>query len=186
VVDPGLQYELNAQKPWFASKLLSSMNVLNIREPLNSNCNNVEELEISLGPWKWGGKYHLEEDNTHLLESDTSNHSNPTKSTTARPFKKDSSAERRKYFTKRNLDRSKARFSTKYIYGMEVVYYFKFFSLFISFQQVFSPYINLNTLDLTMGVHVNMYQYMKGQPFTFICKSRSRNTPLFIIQFRLE
>ena len=118
MVDPGLQYELNVPKPWFASRLLSSMNILHIRKPQTQlSLDNLEELKRAFGPWKWGGNQHLEEDNTLLLESDVTG---PLAKSTARPFRKDSSAERRKFFTKRNLDRSKVRFSTKYIYGMEV------------------------------------------------------------------
>ena len=120
MIDPGLQYELNVPKPWFASRLLSSMNILNIREPIipqplaaESNTSKIhEQLKKALGPWNWGGKY-MKEDNNHLFDTDTSQAS-------TRPFKKDSSSERRKYFTKRSIDRSKLFFSPKYIYGMEV------------------------------------------------------------------
>eukprot|EP00842_Homolaphlyctis_polyrhiza_P000734 jgi/Hompol1/1661/HPOL_005674-RA len=201
LIDPALQSDIYSDKPWLFSPILCSMNIVNVspaKTPIHnaapsesiekrsskSSINNMlagpdssfkwdrtKDISISsakathlkptpseiLGDWIWDGTKELLEDNA-LLVADHSDAS----------FATDSISERRKFY-----QRAKARKET--IFRPENIYNF----------EIFAPFIDLNTFDLTLGININLLRYLKKQPVRLMAKSQSKNIHLFVIEFDL-
>ncbi|RKO88451.1 hypothetical protein BDK51DRAFT_32657 [Blyttiomyces helicus] len=207
LIDPALKTDLYAEKPWLFSPMLCSMNIVNV-EKANAPVVNAHPSDpkadaateqasvsskesvraIAIGPdmsyprdaalevsspahlvtskpspeelltkWTWVGEKELEEDTALLLPSNE-----------AAPFPPDGIAERRKHFQK-----PKAR--QNMIFKPENVYNF----------EIFAPFIDLNTFDLTLGININLLGYMNNQPIRLMSKSWTKNIPFFVIEFDL-
>ncbi len=137
-IDPALQTDLYADKPWLYSPMLCSMNAVNVEKlalgeppakvvpgkssqlPKSARA-SVDELSAPasavqstpsadeiLGKWRWGGETELQEDNRLLFES------------TEVPFDSSNIAERRKYFQKQK-NRQAESFKPDRVYHLEVL-----------------------------------------------------------------
>jgi hypothetical protein len=49
----------------------------------------------------------------------------------------------------------------------------------------FSPYVNWNTFELSMGLKVKVEKYLNGQGVTFVGRTRDHSRVFFVIEFRL-
>ncbi|TPX61396.1 hypothetical protein SpCBS45565_g07291 [Spizellomyces sp. 'palustris'] len=195
LIDPALKNDVYADKPWLWSPALCSMNIVNVVKaenpvtnahpaesnprttvngrtvtgPDTSKSKNVK-LEVSkltksadekpdsqLTKWAWFGPEELQESTQLLLSSQEDS-----------PFPSDGISERRKYFQNENA-RKEMVFKPDYIYNLEI----------------FAPFMNLNTFDLTLGININLLQYLNKQPIRLISKSLSKNVPFYIIEFDL-
>ncbi|KAI9099510.1 hypothetical protein DFS34DRAFT_693906 [Phlyctochytrium arcticum] len=197
VIDPALKNDVYADKPWLWSPALCSMNIVNVvkatspivnahpaAEPKSTSPDAAPtkgpdtqqpkrpNSELSkrrssvkgpvvpdkvLTPWLWGSGEELEEDTTLLVDG-----SNPS------PFPADGINERRKYFQS-----EKARKAL--VFKPDNVYNF----------EIFAPFMNLNTFDLSLGISINLLQYLNKQPIRLISKSLVKNVPFFVIEFDL-
>lgn len=193
-IDPALITDMYADRPWLYSPMLCSMNTVNVvratsrvtggasgvigptEPPLRkgpgsevamarSKANAVGGLEAGkatpdkvVGLWEWGGEKELKEANKLLLPD----------SVDTPYFGDEDVAERRKYFNKKE-HRENMKFTPDYVYNLEI----------------FAPFIDLNTFDLTLGINVNLLRYLNNQPIRLICKSLSKNVPFFIVEFDL-
>ncbi|KAJ3196709.1 hypothetical protein HK101_008048 [Irineochytrium annulatum] len=196
LIDPALITDMYSDRPWLYSPMLCSMNIVNVvkadkpvhgaaaelkgtEPPLHSGGHEVSlplskakttvkpNPEEVLGKWEWGGDVELKEENSLLLpegqpimdDGHVLDH---------KPFAPDGINERRKYFNKKS-NRVHAKFSPDQVYNLEI----------------FAPFIDFNTFDLTLGINVNLLRYLTGQPIRLMCKSHSKNVPFFIVEFFL-
>ncbi|KAJ3102202.1 hypothetical protein HDU97_000699 [Phlyctochytrium planicorne] len=194
-IDPALITDMYSDRPWLYSPMLCSMNTVNVvkapgpvsgaaplpitptNPPLRAGGKEVSvplekagaDVEKNLGKWEWGGEVELKEENTLLIPD-------PSKiviedadgSYNGLPFPSDGIAERRKWFNKKD-NRLTTTFSPDYVYNLEI----------------FAPFIDFNTFDLTLGINVNLLRYLQDQPIRLICKSHSKNIPFYVIEFLL-
>jgi len=160
----------------------------------SSSCSNLSLGELSrpaanitgfnpadiLGEWQWGGEKELEEDTTLLHNisiNDSMISTSPSSATLATPnsasgitsFSSLSSSsaaaslpfsptdvnERRSYYRKEHHRKLTTLRSDK-------VYHF----------EIFAPFINLNTFDLSLGVNINVHKYVNGQPIRLVCRTK--------------
>ncbi|KAJ3312871.1 hypothetical protein HDU76_002786 [Blyttiomyces sp. JEL0837] len=199
LIDPALITDMYADRPWLYSPMLCSMNIVNVvkatnpihdaaLEPLAAAnpplyaYENAREISMPmaeavekgvdgagkalskkpdevLGKWEWGGEVELKEENQLLL---------PDKVGENTEFASDAIADRRRFFNKKQ-NREEMIFSPDYVYNLEI----------------FAPFIDFNTFDLTLGINVNLLRYLTNQPIRLICKSLSKNIPFFIVEFDL-
>ncbi|KAI8898601.1 hypothetical protein BC833DRAFT_589183 [Globomyces pollinis-pini] len=89
-----------------------------------------------------------------------------TKLLTNHPLK--SASDRRAYFLNSNL-------SKNIHFNPDHVYHFDFFG----------PSIDFNTFQLSLGIHIDITRYLNHQPVRFMAKSKSLDTTLFVIEFKL-
>ncbi|KAI9325107.1 hypothetical protein DFJ73DRAFT_220223 [Zopfochytrium polystomum] len=190
-IDPALITDMYSDRPWLYSPMLCSMNTVNVvkaesrilgaaQEPITATepplyaggpevsmalskalapgSGVKQNPEKILGKWEWGGEKELKEVNDLLLPG-----------VDHREFPSDGVADRRKYFNKKQ-NREEMSFTPDYVYNLEI----------------FAPFIDFNTFDLTLGINVNLLRYLTNQPIRLICKSLSKNVPFFIIEFDLQ
>ncbi|KAJ3278103.1 hypothetical protein HK104_002649 [Borealophlyctis nickersoniae] len=206
LIDPALKSEIYSDTPWLYSPMLCSMNIVNVEKakgpvvnahpsesvdpsPTKSSSSGGSspgvtvmgpdpkipkdpKLEVSqpsksvttkpspaelLTEWRWVGNDELQEDTNLMLDEIGED-----------VFPPDGIAERRKYFQKQKARQSFV-FKPDYVYNFEI----------------FAPFIDLNTFDLSLGISINLIQYLKGQPIRMMAKSWSKNVPFFVIEFDL-
>ncbi|KAJ3033070.1 hypothetical protein HDV00_006802, partial [Rhizophlyctis rosea] len=203
VIDPALKTDIYSDTPWLYSPLLCSMNIVNVQKattplsnvhPADTKADTASEKgsisstssktskvgtvgpdtsvpknpawEVStptskvttkpsptelLTKWVWAGENELQEDTTLMLDELGED-----------AFPPDGIAERRKYFQKQKA-RERFVFKPDYVYNFEI----------------FAPFIDLNTFDLTLGININLLQYLRGQPIRMMAKSWAKNVPFF-------
>jgi hypothetical protein len=120
VIDPSLQLDLTAEKPWLLSPAFCAMNTIQVDAaktaldqvdikpaslPL-SEAKLAYPVESWLGPWTWGGEAELKEDISQMFKGDVL------------PFPADSYTDRRKYFGE--ADNRKVKISPDKIYNMDI------------------------------------------------------------------
>ncbi|KAJ3275736.1 hypothetical protein HDV01_007203 [Terramyces sp. JEL0728] len=204
LIDPALQVDIYSETPWLYSPILCSMNIVNVVKaatpvvgaaPLDPKAKEVSD-KISakskdslillnsadpkytatkqqeksqamnsvtskptpsdiLGDWIWRDGKELEENNTLLH-------------TTQPDFASDAIAERRKHYQKQKT-RKHTIFSPNNVYNFEI----------------FAPFIDLNTFDLSLGININILRYLNNQPLRLMAKAQSSNKVLFVIEFDL-
>ncbi|TPX30952.1 hypothetical protein SmJEL517_g05628 [Synchytrium microbalum] len=186
LIDPALAADLYADKPWLYSPMLCAMNILNVRkaprplpspdalskafEGLSVSKSNPHEIAINalklttpptpadiVGNWEWGGENELKEDSGLLLPKGED-----------APFAPTSVSDRRKHFQKA-ASRKVVCFKPEFVYNFEI----------------FAPFMDFNTYDLSLGINVNVLKYANYQPIRLFTKSASKNIPFFIIEFDL-
>ncbi|KAJ1556592.1 hypothetical protein HK096_000031, partial [Nowakowskiella sp. JEL0078] len=194
LIDPALETDIYSEQPWLFSPCLAAMNIVNVQPathpvknaapadivilsasggPLNSPLTAKFEYETSapaksvtenpnpdqlLGEWEWGGVNELIEDNNLLLPD---LRDDP-------PFPQDGITERRRHFGKAS-NMKEIVFTPDYIYNMEI----------------FAPFMDFNTFDLTLGLNINVMPYLKNQPIRIIMKSKSKNIPFYVVEYAL-
>ncbi|KAI8849611.1 hypothetical protein BC829DRAFT_361868 [Chytridium lagenaria] len=171
-IDPALITDMYSDRPWLFSPMLCSMNIVNVVKaaaPLCAAKAVAYKPESILGKWEWGGAVELKEDNS-LLCPDPSKIviADADGSENGVPYKSDDIAERRKWFNKKD-NRLATSFTPDNVYNLEI----------------FAPFIDFNTFDLTLGINVNLLRYLNEQPIRLICKSHSKNVPFYVIEFLL-
>ncbi|KAJ3282760.1 hypothetical protein HDU79_009677 [Rhizoclosmatium sp. JEL0117] len=167
LVDSTFSHDLTADKPWTYSTTLSSQNTLSVSKapgPIPSGPLTKTDAEKTLGKWTWGGATELVENNALLRESLNSE----AEKDAGLPFGPQDHEKRRKYFQK-TAHREGITLSPDYVYTMDT----------------FTPFIDLNTMGLKMGLTLNMNDYTGGQPHTIVFKSKSKNQVFLIMEFRL-
>ncbi|KAJ3115840.1 hypothetical protein HDU96_011028 [Phlyctochytrium bullatum] len=197
-IDPALITDMYSDRPWLYSPMLCSMNTVNVVKapspvvgaaplpikptdpPLRAGGKEISvpsakaaaagvDPEKVLGKWEWGGEVELKEENTMLIPDPSKVKIEDADGThDGRPFPPDGIAERRKWFNKKD-NRLATTFSPDYVYNLEI----------------FAPFIDFNTFDLTLGINVNLLRYLSDQPIRLICKSHSKNVPFYVIEFLL-
>jgi len=185
LIDPALQTDMFGDFPWLYSPLLCSMNTVNIKQaeeklppspPVSTSSANVITESIScpssdkdeyaaaiLGKWEWTDR-ELPEDSAFLTMA-LQQESNFDKRD---HFASDDIAGRRKYFQKKEHRTSKV-FKEGQLYSFEI----------------FAPFIDLNTFDLSLGINVNVHKYLNNQPIRLMSKSQSMNEQFFVVEFDL-
>jgi hypothetical protein len=116
LIDPALQNDLYAERPWLFSPILCAMNTVNVSLTNNPMSNPAEPVAVPhdnaneslLTPWIWKNGQELHEDSTHLFPN-----------TEIPPFANSEFSERRKHF-QRDMNRQSLMFKTDRIYNMEV------------------------------------------------------------------
>ncbi|TPX39212.1 hypothetical protein SeMB42_g06406 [Synchytrium endobioticum] len=188
LIDPALAADLYADKPWLYSPMLCAMNIMNVRkapgplpspdtlakafEGLSLDKKQYHKGEVAihsakmtkhptpidiLGVWEWGGDHELKEDSGLLLPIDEDS-----------PFGPTNVSDRRKHFQKAS-HRKVICFKPDLVYNFEI----------------FAPFMDFNTYDLSLGINVNVLKYANYQPIRLFTKSASRNIPFFVIEFDL-
>jgi len=176
MIDPALENNIAEDEPSMTSPILCQMNMVNVtkaktplnelpeipwdklknsnRTSFNKGCLATTEPEafgikpdVYLNDWVWGGETELKEDTTLLLSEDVGN---------ARPFEIDDLAARRKYFQKQE-NRQHNKFTPDKIYNLEI----------------FAPFINLNTFDISLGININIIRYLNNQPLKLVARTNS-------------
>ena len=176
MIDPALEMEVNGDSPYFLSPLVCAMNTMSTEtatsatsdcSPVDSLISSTNSLSIvgeqavfrkspsSLPNWTFGGKEELKENSALLCPNNAD--FNP----------RDSSA-RRKYFQKLSN-----RLAVTFV--PEMVYMF----------EIFAPFINMNTFDLSLGINVNVFKLLNNQPMRLVAKCRNSNKTFFCVEFRL-
>ncbi|KAJ3213195.1 hypothetical protein HDU67_003173 [Dinochytrium kinnereticum] len=197
-IDPALITDMYSERPWLYSPMLCSMNIVNVvkasgpvtgaasgaitatNPPLRAGGKEISvpsakassqgaNPEEALGKWTWGGETELKEENSLLLPDPSKIVIDDADGTESGiPFPSDGIAERRKFFNKKD-NRLAMSFTPDNVYNLEI----------------FAPFIDFNTFDLTLGINVNLLRYLSGQPIRLICKSHSKNIPFYVIEFML-
>jgi hypothetical protein len=72
LIDPALQSDVYADKPWLFSPMLCSMNILHILKANSEILNAAPTIEVPIGPKKKGDKQDLGSTNSVDLDSSTS------------------------------------------------------------------------------------------------------------------
>jgi len=191
MIDPALENHIADDHPSMTSPILCQMNMVNVtkaKTPLDqlpdlpwdkiknttrTTCSNgalaTTEPEVFgikpdlyLNDWVWGGATELKEDTTLLLDEDENNE---------RPFEIDDLAARRKYFQKQE-NRQIHKFTTDKIYNLEI----------------FAPFINLNTFDISLGININIIKYLNNQPLKLIARTNENYTgkPLEFVNLEFD
>jgi len=189
MIDPALENHISDDQPSMTSPVLCQMNFVNVtkaKTPINQipeipwdklkNTNSTSFVpgclattepeafginpEVYLDKWVWGGSNELKEDTT-LLFKDGEN----------RPFDIDDLAARRKYFQKEE-NRIQNNFTTDKIYNLEI----------------FAPFINLNTFDISLGININIIKYLNDQPLKLVARTNENypNKPIEFINIAFD
>jgi len=174
MIDPALENHISEDHPSMTSPILCQMNMVNvtkaktpldqlpelpwdkIRNSSRTSCGNGAlattepeafgiKPDLYLDDWVWGGAKELKEDTTLLLNEAESKD---------RPFDIDDLAARRKYFQKQE-NRQNNTFTTDKIYNLEI----------------FAPFINLNTFDISLGININIIKYLNNQPLKLVART---------------
>ncbi|KAJ3181940.1 hypothetical protein HDU85_003457 [Gaertneriomyces sp. JEL0708] len=168
LIDPALKTDVYAEKPWLWSPVLCAMNIVNVakaKKPFTASSKAVAKhrSEIKMEPHpdevlcEWKGTEELTE-NTSLLMDDADD----------LPFPPEGIAERRRHFQSEE-ERKAVTFKPDNVYQTEI----------------FAPFIDLNTFDLTLGININLLQYLNGQPIRMMSKSLSKGDPFYVVEFDL-
>jgi hypothetical protein len=170
VIDPSFQHDLFSERPWIASPLISAANTINVE--------TGDSLHIGHPKWRWGGSKKLEEETSSFLQQipeskqrnsvSTFSKVMSTFSQSAVSLDPKSSDDRRRVMANKSV-REDLSFTPENIYNFEF----------------FSPFVDFNTFDLTMGIRINMLQYINYKPFTYMVKSKIKDSPILIIEFAL-
>jgi len=177
MIDPALENNISDDEPSMTSPILCQMNMVNVtkaKTPLNElpeipwdkirNSNRTScgkgcfattepeafgiKPDVYLNDWTWGGDAELKEDTTLLLTESINEDE--------RPFEIDDLAARRKYFQKQE-NRQNNTFTTDKIYNLEI----------------FAPFINLNTFDISLGININIIKYLNNQPLKLVARTNN-------------
>lgn len=129
LIDPALTADAYAQKPWFLSPLVCSMNIVNVAKAnlpidvvfdtssisstdkyksLNSAQLKPKNTELLCNPWIWKNANYLTESNTFITQLNTP------------PFAAEAVGDRRKYFQKQK-NRESNKFIPENLYNFEVL-----------------------------------------------------------------
>ncbi|RKO98277.1 hypothetical protein CXG81DRAFT_3654, partial [Caulochytrium protostelioides] len=149
VIDPALTHDMYAERPWFFSPMLASMNVVAV-SPAPGPTMAVSPVEAS-------DSASLAENNALLFPAGSA------------PFGAADIPERRKFFQKHANYKAMA-FDPQLVYNLEI----------------FAPFMDFNTFDLSLGMSVNVARYTNNQPIRLICKSKSKNATIFVVEYALE
>jgi len=184
MIDPALENHISEEHPSMTSPVLCQMNFVNVtkaktpidqlpeipwdklkntnRTSFTQGCLATTEPEayginpdVYLDEWVWGGTKELKEDTTLLFNDEGAE----------RPFDVDNLSARRKYFQKEE-NRINNNFTTDKIYNLEI----------------FAPFINLNTFDISLGININILKYLNNQPLKLVCCTNA-NYPEEKIEF---
>lgn len=112
-----------------------------------------------LNSWTWGGADELIESNSLLFTKGSDMSTNNT------GIPDSGYAERRKFFQK-SSNRQNYTFTTDKIYNLEI----------------FAPFINFNTFDLSLGISVNIFKLLNHQPIRLLARSKSKGVSLFVVE----
>jgi len=174
MIDPALENHISEDEPSMTSPLLCQMNFVNVtkaktainelpeipwdklknnnRTSFSKGCLATTEPEaygikpeVYLDEWIWGGSKELTEDTTLLLNEE---------GLEERPFEIDDLVARRKYFQKEE-NRENNSFTPDKIYNLEI----------------FAPFINLNTFDISLGININILKYLNDQPLKLVART---------------
>ncbi|KAI8898161.1 hypothetical protein BC833DRAFT_590740 [Globomyces pollinis-pini] len=213
MIDAGLQTDVYCDKPWLLSPIFCSMNVVDVQkatipvhnaapnaQPVSPGSKSVNSLNSSkskkkeedmgastigpdknhkrdhkketscpasevqtspkpaeiLGEWVWKGETELKENNELLIEN------------AEVPYANDAADERRKHFQKQKV-RKATVLSPNNVYNFEI----------------YAPFINFNTFDVSMGININILRYLNEQPIRLLAKSQSTNQTFFVVEFDL-
>lgn len=118
---------------------------------------NTHQQDKLLGyNWMWEFPKVLDEDSSLLSED------------IELPFETSDSSSRRKYFGDED-NRKSIDIKADKGYNMEI----------------FAPFINMNTFDLSLGISINILKYLEGQPVRMVAKSWKSDKSLFVVEFDL-
>ncbi|KAI9331157.1 hypothetical protein BDR26DRAFT_841336 [Obelidium mucronatum] len=162
LMDSTFSHDVYADKPWTMSTALSSQNLVEITKattPIPKGPITPDMAEQVLGKF-WGTDRELIEDNALLKETALDGGNSLS-------FHANDCEPRRKFFQKKK-NRDNVKLTPDYIYAMET----------------FAPTVDFNTMDLHLGITVNL-QKITGQPYIFMIKCQSRNQPLFVVHCQL-
>ncbi|KAJ3107176.1 hypothetical protein HK100_003618 [Physocladia obscura] len=174
MVDSTFSHDLYSEKPSTFSTVLSSQNALSVeRAPSKLPLGPISPAQAIavLGKWAWGGETELVENNALLAENLVQNNNSNGKhnhNPTNLPFESNDAEPRRKYFMKKS-HREGVTLSPEYVYTMES----------------YSPWVDFNTFDVSMGITVNMHKYTNGQPHLVVFKDTKQDNILLVVEFRL-
>ncbi|KAK9762004.1 hypothetical protein K7432_012661 [Basidiobolus ranarum] len=109
-IDPAMETNNDTDKPWIMSPYICAINAFTSWPAPTKDINPIDDpaLEKTLGPWKWGGEYRLEEHNASITGQEMT------------------AAKRRKHFFDIDVRR-------KFIYDTNQVYAFDFFAPHMDF-----------------------------------------------------
>ena len=163
LIDPALATDIYAEKPWLYSPLLCSMNTVSVSKndtiiPFTRDAFS-KSIESYPDSHLFLGKWIWSGVFEDLKEDNSLLGGN---------FE-NNFADRRRYYQK-SENRDTNTFKLDHIYNLEI----------------FAPFIDLNTFDLSLGININVLPYLNSQPIRLICKSKSLNVVLFVIEFDLK
>ncbi|EGF81903.1 hypothetical protein BATDEDRAFT_34647 [Batrachochytrium dendrobatidis JAM81] len=211
LIDPALQADVYAEKPWLFSPILCSMNIVNVTKSSQaiSGAAPLDPAYVKkIGETSVSSKLSSASANPNLLAGpDTSFKRSPESEismSTATVVSKPSptellgewlwsgSNELVENNTLLSIDDKEATFPSdsiskrrKYYQKAKVRKNTIFRPENIYNFEIFAPFIDLNTFDLNLGISMNLLRYLKRQPLRLMAKSQSKNIYLFVVEFDL-
>lgn len=200
-IDSSMVAELDRPDPYMCSPLICAMNLFHV-QPLWSTVNItsgakqrtqgpseiIEEFGLKSGApprpeplpmpkWEFGGKKQLSEQvitewsGTGQAQAGLRHARHATLPDVMAGYSEKghslghSAAHRRSYFLKEEHRR-------RFIYHPDTVYSFDFFS----------PYVDLNRMQLKLGISIDVLYYLNGNPLRYQCRSRDGRVTFFTIE----
>ncbi|KAK3811186.1 MAG: hypothetical protein J3Q66DRAFT_404574 [Benniella sp.] len=205
-IDPGLQADIYADKPWAFSPLIATMNAVNVsgwhidkatqkKVEEHGEAKDREHLENELPPWPSPEGEHIVEDTSLLFNEETRKKVEAEEAEAKRAQEQEQLAGEDKQElvetksgsalteSPRNLSTAERRsyFARemnlrKHRYRPDQVYGFDFFN----------PYLDFSNFTLKIpGFSVDITKYWDGQPLTYIIKSKDSSVVFMAFQFEL-
>ncbi|KAH9271273.1 hypothetical protein BASA83_006595 [Batrachochytrium salamandrivorans] len=207
LIDPALQADIYADKPWLFSPILCSMNVVNVRkstqavvgaapiDPVYLNKSSGSETSTKSSP-----NSPIAGPDAAFKPTAASGVSKSTALVTSKPSPTEllgdwiwsGTTELEENNSLLSADDKEITFPSdsiverrKYYHKAKVRKHTIFKPDNIYNFEIFAPFIDLNTFDLNLGINVNLLRYLKKQPLRLMAKSQSKSIYLFVIEFDL-
>ncbi|KAI8600336.1 hypothetical protein EDD21DRAFT_377496 [Dissophora ornata] len=162
-IDPGLQLDVQCDKPYFISPLLAAMNTVNVsHDPVNtaSTPSSSEAKGQLLPPWPSSEGEHLVEDTSLVVqEEDTKKKNKVTK---------DPGARRGHFAKSKNL--SKHRYVRDHVYGFEL----------------YNPILDCSRFSVKLpGLCFDLFKILNEQPITYVVRTKDESVSFFAVAIQL-
>ncbi|KAG0342655.1 hypothetical protein BG000_002862 [Podila horticola] len=168
--DPGVEGDIEGEKPWVLSPLIVTMNTVSV----SNRSSRVESRESpqnrALPPWPSRGGEHIVE-NTAILFGDNKQGEEASINVDLGPSNPiaTNASKRRSHF-------SKVENRAKFVYKPDQVFGFDFFNAIL----------DLAKFKLRVpGVSFDITKPLNGQPLTFVMKSKDSSVVFLVVQFKL-
>ncbi|KAF9388115.1 hypothetical protein CPB97_001566 [Podila verticillata] len=169
--DPGVEGDIEGEKPWVFSPLIVTMNTINVSHLVTDGVDmGASPANRVLPPWPSTGGEHIVE-NTAILFRETKEEGGEATCVDLTPSNliATNASKRRSHF-------SKAEHRTKLMYKPDQVFGLDFFN----------PILDLAKFKLKVpGVSFDITKPLNGQPLTFVLKSKDSSVVFLAVQFKL-
>ncbi|KAG0091410.1 hypothetical protein BGZ92_000743 [Podila epicladia] len=168
--DPGVEGDIEGEKPWVFSPLIVTMNTVSVANWSSKVESGEPPQSQALPPWPSTSGQHIVE-NTAILFNDNKQGKVATTDVDLGPSNPiaTNASKRRSHF-------SKIENRTKLAYKPDQVFGFDFFN----------PILDLAKFKLRVpGVSFDITKPLNGQPLTFVMKSKNSSVVFLVVQFKI-